>query len=251
LIPKIIHYCWFGNPIGSKQLQIIDNWKLLHPDFEFMFWGNELLNNCTIKFVKQAARKKQWAFVADYFRLIKVNEFGGYYLDTDMLLIKRIDKFQDLDFVICDEEKGRPNWGFFGSIKNNFLLESCIQKYTGLNFDQFKPPVIPYFLKEEVNKAIINNPNYKCLISDYFYPMPLEKATEKYQEYVSESTIAVHMWDFSWGKIKKERSLVGEVLYRLNVLFLDFFTFSYRPTYFIENLVRIKRLILVKSNWKN
>ena len=246
MIPKIIHYCWFGKPIGLKQLNIIENWKKILPDFEFMFWGNELLIDCNIKFVKQAARKKQWAFVADYFRLKKVNEFGGYYLDTDMVLLKRFDEFQNLDFVICEEEKGRPNWGFFGSIKNNYFLENCIRKYTDLNFDQFKPPVIPYFLKEEVNKAIVNNPNYKCLISDYFYPMPLEKATENYQEFVSENTIAVHMWDFTWGKIKRERNVISEIFYRFRVLFIDFFTFSYRPTYFIENLVRIKRLILAQ-----
>ena len=251
MIPKIIHYCWFGNPIGFKQLEIIDNWKQILPDFEFMFWGNELLNDCTIKFVKQAARKKQWAFVADYFRLIKVNEFGGYYLDTDMVMLKRFDEFQNLDFVICEEEKGRPSWGFFGSIKNNCLLESCINKYTTLNFDQFKPPVIPYFLQDEINRVILNNSRCKCLKSDYFYPMPLEKASLNYQEYMTENTIAVHMWDFSWGQIKKERSLVGEIIYRLYVLFFDFFTFSYRPTYFIENLARIKRLILAKLNWKN
>ncbi len=250
MVPKIIHYCWFGGSIPPKQLEIIETWKKILPDFEFMFWGNELLNDCNIKFVEQAARKKHWAFVADYFRLVKVNEFGGYYLDTDMVLLKRFDEFQNLDFVICEEEKGRPNWGFFGSIKNNFLLEGCIQKYRGLNFDQFKPPVIPYFLKDTVNKTIVNKPNYKCLTSDYFYPMPLENASLNYQEYITKNTIAVHMWDFSWGKIKKERSLMIEVFYRLNILFLDFFTFSYRPTYFIENLVRIKRLILTKASWK-
>ena len=213
-----------------------------------MFWGNELLNACKIKFVKQAARKKQWAFVADYFRLIKVYEFGGYYLDTDMLLMKRFDEFQNLDFVICEEDKGRPNWGFFGSIKNNFLLKGCIQKYADFNFDQFKPPVIPYFLQDEINRVILNNPQCKCLAYDYFYPMPLENASLNYQEYITENTIAVHMWDFSWGKIKKERTLISEILYRFRILLLDFFTFSYRPTYFFENLVRIKRLILAKSN---
>lgn len=41
MIPKIIHYCWFGGaPLGEKELQCIDSWKKFCPDYEVRRWMN-------------------------------------------------------------------------------------------------------------------------------------------------------------------------------------------------------------------
>ena len=243
MIPKIIHYCWFGNKIPQNQLEIIENWKELHPDFEFMEWGNELIVDCKIKFLKQASRKKQWAFVADYFRLVKVYEFGGYYLDTDMHLIKRIDFFSAKDFVICEEDIGRHGWAFFGSIAKNPFLKSCIDKYSNIYFDQFKPPVIPYFLKE-ITLNYLNENNFTVnLTHEYFYPMHFNESKEDFAEFIKDETIGVHLWDFSWGHNQRNKNIYFEILYRLKMLIIDLFYFDYPLFYFKINYLRIMRLL--------
>jgi hypothetical protein len=245
---KIVHYIWFGNSLPLVNTEIVAEWKKLMPDFKFYFWNESNIEKYDSIFLRQCFRKNAYAFAADYIRLNVVNEYGGFYLDTDMKLIQPLKVAENIDFEICEEESGRPAWGYFYSTPKNQLIKDCLNKYKNLYFDQFKPPVIPYFLKDII-KGYQNE--ISILSFDCFYPLPMYENPEKWMEYITHNTIGCHLWDFSWGKIKKERSLMSEILYRINVLFFDFFTFSYRPTYFIENITRIKRLIIAKINWKN
>ena len=92
MIPKILHYIWFGNgektPLTKK---CMESWKTFMPDFEIKVWDENIFNpyeSCT--YVKQAYEVKKWAFVSDYVRLKALYEYGGIYLDTDMELLKPI-----------------------------------------------------------------------------------------------------------------------------------------------------------------
>lgn len=88
MIPKIVHYCWFGQsrmPIKLKRN--IETWKKMNPDFTFIEWNErnfdiQLANN----FVKEAYRNREWAFVSDYVRLYVIYKYGGFYFDTDVKL---------------------------------------------------------------------------------------------------------------------------------------------------------------------
>ena len=246
MIPKIIHYCWFGKKIPESALKVVDSWKKHLPDFDFYLWGNEHLGECDIKFVKQALHKKHYAFVADYFRLKKVYEYGGFYLDTDMILVKPLDSLLLAEFVICSEIVGRPSWGFFGSKKYNDYLKECFESYHKIEYDQFKPPVIPYFLKEITLNYINQGPENRLnLDPEYFYPMPVEKCNSDYMSFVTDKTIGVHLWDFSWLEIKLERSKINELIYRIRILTKDLTSCMYSPYYFRINLIRIVRLIRI------
>ena len=69
MIPKVIHYCWFGNKKKSKLIRdCILSWKYYLPDYEIIEW-NERNSDLSIPFVKEAYKLKKWAFVADYIRL--------------------------------------------------------------------------------------------------------------------------------------------------------------------------------------
>lgn len=248
-IPLIIHYCWFGNQMPDKVLNVIDSWREHLPDYKFYLWSNEHLGDYDVKFLKQAYYKKAYAFVADYYRLRKVYEYGGFYLDTDMLLLRPLDKFSSLDFVICSEIEDRPAWGFFGSEKNNSYLRECFEKYHSIEYDQFKPPVIPYFLKDITLNYIKQKPNNRLNVGpEFFYPMPVEQCCSNYLSFVTDKTIGVHLWDFSWLEIKLNRTLTNEIIYRLKILFLDLISFKYSPYYFRINLIRIIRLLKKKND---
>ena len=66
MIPKIVHYCWFGDkPMGELEQKCVASWSKLLPDYEIKRWGNECLDQFDNKYFRQAVEAKKWAFVSD------------------------------------------------------------------------------------------------------------------------------------------------------------------------------------------
>ena len=92
MIPKKIHYCWFGEKEpGELEQKCIESWKKILPDYELRFWGNDCLDRFDNKYLRQAVEAKKWAFVSDYVRLYALLEEGGLYFDTDEEVVRRLD----------------------------------------------------------------------------------------------------------------------------------------------------------------
>lgn len=91
-IPKIIHYCWFGNSEMPKALvQCLDSWKKYLPDYEIRKCDESLCSFDENEFIKRAYAEKRWAHVSDYYRLKVLYEYGGIYLDSDVRVRKSFD----------------------------------------------------------------------------------------------------------------------------------------------------------------
>ena len=89
MIPKKIHYCWFGgNPLPPLALKCIDSWKKYFPDYEIIEWNENNFDVCCIDYVREAYEAKKWAFVSDYARFKILYEQGGLYFDTDVEVIR-------------------------------------------------------------------------------------------------------------------------------------------------------------------
>lgn len=92
MIPKIIHYCWFGhNPIPDWNLKCIESWKKYCPDFQIKRWDESNYDVKSIPYMVEAYEKKRWAFVTDYARLDIVYREGGIYLDTDVEVVRNLE----------------------------------------------------------------------------------------------------------------------------------------------------------------
>lgn len=92
MIPKIIHYCWFGgNPLPDLAMKCIDSWKKYFPDYEIKEWNETNFNLDCCDYVKEAYDCKKWAFVSDYARFWILYNYGGLYFDTDVEVIKSFD----------------------------------------------------------------------------------------------------------------------------------------------------------------
>ena len=92
MIPKTIHYCWFGgNELNELSKKCIDSWKKYCPDYEIIEWNENNFDINSNPYVKEAFEAKKYAFVTDYVRLYVLNEYGGIYMDTDVELLKSID----------------------------------------------------------------------------------------------------------------------------------------------------------------
>lgn len=120
MIPKIIHYCWFGGkPKSELANNCIATWKKYLPDYQFMEWNEETFDVNINPFVKGAFEKKDWVFVADYARVWAINKYGGINLDTDMEVRKSLDEVLDSRCICGFEMIRKPFSAFFGAEANH------------------------------------------------------------------------------------------------------------------------------------
>src|SRR5574344_1966524 len=92
MIPKVIHYCWFGhNKMPGEYKQYIQSWRKFLPEYEIKEWNENNYDVNCIPFSKEAYSVKKYAYVSDYARLKIIYENGGVYFDTDVEVIKGID----------------------------------------------------------------------------------------------------------------------------------------------------------------
>lgn len=92
MIPKIIHYCWFGgNPLPDSAMKCIASWKKFLPDYEIKEWNESNFDVNMIPYVKEAYQVKKYAFVSDFARFYILYKYGGLYFDTDVEIVKPLD----------------------------------------------------------------------------------------------------------------------------------------------------------------
>lgn len=92
MIPKVIHYCWFGgNPLPNIAVKCINSWKKYFPDYEIIEWNESNFDLFSCDYCREAYDAKKWAFVSDYARFKILYEHGGVYFDTDVEVIKSMD----------------------------------------------------------------------------------------------------------------------------------------------------------------
>ena len=92
MIPKVIHYCWFGrNPLPASARKCIDSWRYFLPDYEIKEWNEDNFDVNIIPYTRQAYQAKKYAFVSDYARFWILYHYGGLYFDTDVEIIKPFD----------------------------------------------------------------------------------------------------------------------------------------------------------------
>lgn len=143
MIPKIIHYCWFGR--GKKPHLIrkcIKSWRRVMPDYEIKEWNEDNFDINCIPFVKQAYEEKKWAFVADVCRFHACYTEGGIYLDTDVEVFRRFDEFLNDHFFIGTQVQAHPDredWisidsSVFGCEKGNQYALECMNFYHDKTF---------------------------------------------------------------------------------------------------------------------
>ena len=106
MIPKVIHYCWFGGKSLSRlNERCIASWKKFMPDYEIKLWDESNFDVDCIPYVGEAYKAGKYALVSDYARLWIIYNYGGVYLDTDVEVIKPFDDIvQQGPFMGCETE---------------------------------------------------------------------------------------------------------------------------------------------------
>lgn len=116
MIPKIIHYCWFGGAEKPNLIKhCISSWKKRLPDYEIKEWNEHNFDVNMAPLCREAYAAKKWAFVADYCRIYALATEGGIYLDTDIIILKPFDDI--LDYQFYSSQEFQP-WVFKDDLKN-------------------------------------------------------------------------------------------------------------------------------------
>lgn len=140
MIPKIIHYCWFGpNKIPEPLIQYMQSWNLFCPDYEIKLWNEDSFDIDSHPFTKSAYKEKKYAYVSDYVRAYALNTYGGIYLDTDVELKHSLDSFLSEEAFTGFECVGAPFTAVWGSIKNHSLTERILKYYHNKIFSNAEP----------------------------------------------------------------------------------------------------------------
>lgn len=138
MIPKIIHYCWFGgNPKNQEVLEYIETWKKHLPDYQIKEWSDKDLPLINNRYVTQAYQAKKWAFISDVFRLYALYNEGGIYFDTDVEVRKNFDEFLHLDFFIGSElYDNHKHFGtaVMGAAPKSKIIAEFLKEYDNIPF---------------------------------------------------------------------------------------------------------------------
>lgn len=207
MIPKIIHYCWFGgNPKPESVKKYIESWRKYCPDYEIKEWNESNFNLNENDYCKEAYEAKKWAFVTDYVRLKALYEYGGIYMDTDVEVVKNFDDLLTYNSFMCFESPIAVSIGTFGSVKKLKLIEYLLNKYKGRHF-QWRDDNQMITNLDIVTQVLQKKYNLKLngmmqVLSDNIVIFPMEYfiAKSNLTGWIvkNEETYAIHHYAASW-----------------------------------------------------
>lgn len=224
MIPKVIHYCWFGgNDIPEKDLKCIESWKKYCPDYEIIEWNEKNYNLGKNKYMEDAYKEKKWGFVPDYARFDIIYNHGGFYLDTDVELVKSLDELRTNKGYMGFEGGKWVNGGIgFGAEANNATIKGLRDMYDEKSFYNedgtlnLKPS--PYYITEFLeNKGLKRNNKEQTVGELKIYPTDFfaAKDYETGKLHLTPNTISIHRYNSSWMTKKQKRAraikhIIGE-----------------------------------------
>lgn len=212
MIPKIIHYCWYGGkPLPEAYQAFVDGWQKVMPDYTIMRW-DESNSPMDMPYMKRALQNRKWANLSNYVRLHAVHQHGGIYLDTDVETVQPFDKLLNnkcfFGFQLANEFNVNnaifgavPGHPFIGKLKDAvpFLYDGKETEYLS------SPHITTYLLQQEGLTAQNNFNNGQVVIYPYQYFYPYSWREEFSKDCIQSDTYAIHYWSGSWSASKQKQ----------------------------------------------
>lgn len=210
MIPKIIHYCWFGGAALPKKYEsYLDSWKYYCPDYEIKRWDETNFDIECCQYVKEAYQSKKWAFVADYARFFVLYKYGGIYFDTDVEILRPLDDLLKLGNFMGMEyyEDGvaiAPGLGlaaesglkFYKDMLNLYGQISFYNKDGSLN----TKTVVEYTTEMMAKYGNLTNNKINKICDINIFPVeyfcPMNSATGEIN--ITDKTYTIHHYSGSW-----------------------------------------------------
>lgn len=207
MIPKIIHYCWFGgNPLPETAKKCIDSWRKFCPDFEIKEWNERNYDVHKIPYSSQAYTAKKYAFVSDYARFDIVYRLGGIYFDTDVEVLKPLAPILADGAFFAMEEAGRVNSGLgLAAESGHPIYAEILQNYRAHDFlrdgGRCDLTTVVTRVTDILKRHGLRNEDciqtiagIKIYPSEYFSP----KNTKTQKLTITANSYTIHHFDASW-----------------------------------------------------
>ncbi len=232
MIPKIIHYCWFGgNPLPKSAQKCIASWKKFFPDYEIREWNESNYDVQKIPYIREAYAAKKYAFVSDYARFDLLYHHGGLYFDTDVEVIRPFDDILENGAFMGCETDGTGQGGSI-SVAPGLgiaaeagmpLYGEILAHYGALSFlqpDGKKQPetVVHHTTNILRRHGLTDLPGKQTVAGVTVYPKdyfnPLNNNTGKLDK--TPNTHSVHRYSMTWlPRRDRVRSRITRVFHRL------------------------------------
>lgn len=208
MIPKIVHYCWFGNNPKSKLIKkCIASWKKYLPDWEIIEWNESNYDVYKNEYVSSAYNNQKWAFVVDFARFDILNQYGGVFLDADVELLKTIPEALLEHKAFTGFETGRtvaPGL-IFASVVGHPMLREIIEVYGTKKYGEKingKTETIVDIVTDILDKnGLIKNNQLQSVKGIVVYPQEyfccFNHETQNFD--IKEETISIHHYAASWS----------------------------------------------------
>lgn len=232
MIPKKIHYCWFGhNPLPESAHKCIASWRKFFPDYEIIEWNEDNFDVNAIQYTAQAYQAKKYAFVSDYARFKILYEYGGIYFDTDVEVIRSMDDIVArgpfMGFEINPIGAGKygavnPGVGI-GAIKGMQLYKSILDYYSQLSFVHLDgsynitDAVVNITTRELVKVGLQDIPEIQTVANITIYPAdyfnPFDDATGRLRK--TKNTRTIHWFTKTWLNVSPWRQWISRFAHRI------------------------------------
>ena len=212
MIPKTIHYCWFGGkPKPKSVLRCIDSWKKYCPDYEIKEWNEQNFDVNRISYTRDAYQAGKYAFVSDVARFWALYHEGGVYFDTDVEVIKPIDDLIERGAFMGWEKADAlgnvhvaPGLGL--AAPQDFpLLKEILDCFSDLNYyleDGHRNPysMIPLVTDLLIQKGLVLDGSFQTICNMVIYPAdylcPMDSLTGSIT--LTSNTYTIHHYSMSW-----------------------------------------------------
>lgn len=229
MIPKIIHYCWFGrNPLPVSAVKCIDSWKKFLPDYEIKEWNEDNFDVYIIPYTAEAYRAKKYAFVSDYARFWVLYHYGGIYFDTDVEVIKPMDDIIERGAFMGIEVMRKDcyplvNPGLGLAAEANMEIYKRIIDYYG-NLDFLKndgtyntTTIVRHTTAVLIDMGMQPSQQEQLVIGIRIYPRdyfnPLDDFTGKLK--ITANTRSIHWYSRTWSDSPSWRVEIARLTHRL------------------------------------
>lgn len=221
MIPKIIHYCWFGRgEMPPLAIKCLESWKRHLPEFEIMRWDEENFDIDRYSYVREAYDNRRFAFVTDVVRLYALYNYGGVYMDTDVEVLKPIDSILNYEGVSGFETDTQIPTGLMASVPKHPMIGELLAEYNDIHFchstgsvdlttnvERITRSFLKYGLKLNNSKQTIND--FTLLPKDFLCP----KSYEDGKIHLTENTLTIHHFAGSWYTPKERiKQKVAKIL---------------------------------------